>query len=553
MNVGEMQRKLSSWAEQNKEHRFFDLYHLLYDKEWLQLAHDYVKQNAGSKTAGCDGIDMSTFDEELDENLKQLARELKSQSFEPYPVRRVYIAKANGKLRPLGIPSIRDRIVQEALRMILEPIYEADFDQRSFGFRPNRRTMDAVKYLAVNTIGNKKFYWVIEGDISAYFDTINHKRLMKLIARRVKDRSLLRLIWKFLRAGVMENKLFKDTKSGTPQGGIISPLLANIYLSELDRYVNRNTGLSQWQREQRRRKGEGNFIYARYADDFVVLCNGTKRQAEAFKEELSLFLDEKLKLDLSKEKTKITHLNDGFKFLGFNIRRCRGKQGMVTKITIPREAVAKIRDRIRHVTSPGSHRDSVNAKIVALNRIVGGWCRYYQYTSKASSQFKKVGYILFWDMAHWLGRKYRCSIPKVCARYRQDTTFATNEVRLLMPVADIGTQIYKARVFKPNPYTSQPCSLERENLEDDYYWTGYEDRPGMMDLRPLVFARDQHLCQMCGNAITYHTAEIDHIKPVRRFKRPVDANSLDNLWTLCLATCHPSKTKSDRQMESRMH
>jgi len=122
-----------------------------------------------------------------------------------------------------------------------------------------------------------------------------------------------------------------------------------------------------------------------------------------------------------------------------------------------------------------------------------------------------------------------------------------------MPVADIGTQIYKARVFKPNPYTNQPCSLERENLEDDYYWTGYEDRPGMMDLRPLVFARDQHLCQMCGNAITYHTAEIDHIKPVRRFKRPVDANSLDNLWTLCLATCHPSKTKSDRQMESRMH
>src|SRR5262249_25685846 len=162
---------------------------------------------------------------------------------------------------------------------ILEPIYEADFDQRSFGFRPNRRTMDAVKYLAVNTVGNKKFYWVIEGDISAYFDTINHKRLMKLIARRVKDRSLLRLIWKFLRAGVMENKLFKDTKSGTPQGGIISPLLANIYLSELDRYVNRNTGLSQGQREYRRRKGVGNFIYARYADDFVVLCNGTKRQA----------------------------------------------------------------------------------------------------------------------------------------------------------------------------------------------------------------------------------------------------------------------------------
>ena len=148
MNVGEMQRKLSPWAEQDKGHKFFDLYHLLYDKEWLRLAHDYVKQNAGSKTAGCDGIKMSVFDENLEDNLHQLEKELKSETFEPHPVRRVYIPKANGRLRPLGIPSIRDRIVQEALRMILEPIYEADFDQKSFGFRPNRRTMDAVKYLA---------------------------------------------------------------------------------------------------------------------------------------------------------------------------------------------------------------------------------------------------------------------------------------------------------------------------------------------------------------------------------------------------------------------
>ena len=223
MNVGEMQRKLSLWAEQDKEHKFFDLYHLLYDKQWLRLAHDYVKQNAGSKTAGCDGINMSAFDENLEENLQQLIKELKSETFEPHPVRRVYIKKANGRLRPLGIPSIRDRIVQEALRMILEPIYEADFDQRSFGFRPNRRTMDAVKYLAANTVGNQRYYWVIEGDISSYFDTIKHKKLIKLIGHRVKDRKLLRLIWKFLRAGVMENKLFKDTKSGTPQGGINKP------------------------------------------------------------------------------------------------------------------------------------------------------------------------------------------------------------------------------------------------------------------------------------------------------------------------------------------
>ena len=169
-------------------------------------------------------------------------------------------------------------------------------------------------------------------------------------------------------------------------GGVISPLLANIYLSELDRYMTRYTQLSKWQRESRRLTGEANFIYARYADDFVILCNGKKRQAEALKEELYEFLKGKLRLDLSKEKTKITHLNDGFKFLGFRIQRCRGKRGMVTKILIPKEALEDVCDKIKRATTASTHQDSVNLKILALNRIVGGWCRYYQYTSKATSQ-----------------------------------------------------------------------------------------------------------------------------------------------------------------------
>lgn len=550
MNVGEMQRKLSLWAEQDKDHRFFDLYHLLYDTAWLQLAHDYVKQNAGSKTAGCDGIHMSVFDENLEENLWRLAKELKSETFEPYPVRRVHIKKAGGRVRPLGIPSVRDRIVQEALRMILEPIFEADFDQRSFGFRPNRRAMDAVKYLASKTIGRQRYYWVIEGDISSYFDTIKHRRLMKLIRRRIKDRKVLNLIWKFLRAGVMENKLFKETRLGTPQGGIISPLLANIYLNELDRYMTRYTRLSDWQRRSRRSKGEANYIYARYADDFVILCNGRKRQAEALKQELCELLNEKLRLSLSKEKTKITHLNDGFKFLGFRIQRCRGKSGMVTKILIPKEAVEGVCDKIKRATAASTHQDSVNSKILALNRIVGGWGRYYQYTSKATTQYRRVSYLLFWRMGHWLGRKYRCQMPRVFARYRQGNTLATDEQRLVMPVADIGTKIYRPKVFKPNPYTRQEKSLERERLEDDCNWTGYERRPGMMDLRPLILKRDQYVCQMCGSEVTERTAEVDHIRPAHRFKRAVEANKAENLWTLCKERCHASKTKYDRQMES---
>jgi group II intron reverse transcriptase/maturase len=550
MNIGEMQRKLSLWAEQNKEHRFFDLYHLIYDKDWLRLAHDYVKQNAGSVTAGCDGINLSIFDENLEENLQRLIEELKSETFEPSPVRRVYIPKSNGKVRPLGIPSIRDRVVQEALRMILEPIYEADFSQYSFGFRPNHCTMDAIKCITWSTQEHKKNFWIVEGDISSYFDTINHRRLIKILRRRIRDEKIIRLIWKFLRAGVMEKKLFRDTKLGTPQGGIVSPLLANIYLNELDKYMYRYTGLSQKEKTRRRKQGLANFVYVRYADDFVVLSNGTKSQAEELKEELYKFLNENLQLNLSKEKTKITHLNDGFNFLGFRIQRSQGHDGMKTKVLIPDEAVDRLRDKIKATTDHTTHQDSVNSKILALNRIIGGWCRYYQYTSRASSLFNRIDHEIFWHTAHWLGRKFQLTMPQVMKRYKQENTLATQQYRLI-EADQFHTLAYKKRFLKPNPYTTQDVRIAREELPSETYWRGHEPRPGMTDLRPIVLQRDGYICQMCDKPVTEHTAQIDHVKPVRRFKRPVDANRLENLWALCIP-CHNEKTKSDRQMESRM-
>jgi RNA-directed DNA polymerase len=551
MNVGEMQRKLSLKAEESKEHQFDDLHGLLCNKDWLLLAHDYVAQNAGSITAGCDGINMKLFDENLEENLQKLAQELKAETFEPCPVRRVYIPKSNGNLRPLGIPSIRDRIVQEALRMVLEPIFEADFNQKSFGFRPNRCTMDAVNYVSFQTTGINRYYWIIEGDISSYFDTINHRRLIKILRHRIRDRKILRLIWKFLRAGVMEGKLFKDTKLGTPQGGIISPLLANIYLHELDKYMERYTAITYNARAWRRKKGKANFIHVRYADDFVILCNGTKAQAEAMKEEIYDFLKDKLKLNLSKEKTKVTHINDGFKFLGFIIRREQSHGGnMRTRILIPPDAVERFTAKIKRITCPTTHQEAVNAKILALNRVIQGWCRYYQYTSKASTQFNKTEHFVFWQLAHWLGRKYRLSMPQVMERYRKGNSLGTAHYQL-RKATDFRTQVYRKSASKPNPYTMQQTSLEREYLPDESFWTGHERRPGINDLRPIVIERDKFICQMCDKPVTRETSQIDHVRPVRRFKRPVDANSLENLWTLCVP-CHNEKTKSDQQMESRM-
>jgi len=535
-------------VEQEPTIVFRDLYGHLCNRDWLQLAHDYVAQNQGSITAGCDGITMQVWDEHLVANQEQLRTDLKAGTFEPYPVRRVYIPKSHGRMRPLGIPTIRDRIVQEALRMILEPIYKAGFSQYSFGFRPNRSTMDAIKAVRFYTRERTKFFWIIEGDISSYFDTINHRVLMKLLRRRVRDERLLQLIWKYLRAGVMEKKLFRDTQQGTPQGGIVSPLLANIYLHELDRYMQRYTGLSVPEKTKRRKAGQANFAYIRYADDFVVLCNGRREQAEALKEELYTFLRMELKLTLSKEKTKVTHLNDGFKFLGFWIERSMGQKGITTKVLIPPGAFRKCRDKLSAVTDATTHRHSVTTKILAINRIIGGWCRYYQYCTRASTAFGKLEYHVFWSMAHWLGRKFQLTMPQVLRRFRKGNTLSTGTLNLLK-ASEFKTKVYAKRYLKPNPYTTQE-RLQREEGVMESSWWGQEPRPGIEDLRPLILERDKYTCGNCGRTgLRLETAEIDHRRPVRRFKLAVHANQPDNLWTLCVP-CHKAKTKVDRRGES---
>jgi RNA-directed DNA polymerase len=305
-----MQKKLSQWAKENPTEQRRDLYSLLCNEVWLRVAHHSVNTNPGRETAGIDGKTMSNFNGDLEGNLARLREALKTKTFEPVPVRRVYIPKANGKKRPLGIPTIEDRIVQEALRMTLEPIWESDFSIHSYGFRPNRSTYDTMTYIGKRLTGDsgRSYQWVIEGDIASYFDTIPHRRLIKAVKKRVADRDIKDLIWKFLRAGVMYRGKFEETLTGTPQGGIVSPLLANIYLDQLDKYMESNLlKLTAYQRARRRAQGKGNCLYARYADDFVVLCNGTKAEALRLKEELTCVLKE-WGLTLSEEKTKVTHI-----------------------------------------------------------------------------------------------------------------------------------------------------------------------------------------------------------------------------------------------------
>ena len=551
MNIGEMQRKLALWATQEPGRKFKDLHNLLYDKDWITVAHDHVRKNAGSKTAGLDGITMKDFDENLDSNIEQLRQDLKAQTFEPQPVRRVYIPKPGGKKRPLGIPAIRDRIVQESLRMVLEPIFESDFSLRSYGFRPNRCTMDAVKFIASQLTSNKKYYWIIEGDITSFFDTIKHQKLMKLVQRRIKDRKVLDLIWKFLRAGIMEGGHVRETLCGTPQGGIMSPLLSNIYLNELDRYMSRHTSLSEYERRKRRRAGQANFLYVRYADDFVVLCNGTKAQTLAMRQELSEFLST-LGLTLSMEKTKVTHVNDGFKFLGFWIERSIGQSGKrAPKIRIPHEAYKRIKHKVSEALAPATCSYSLKIKIQQLNRVIGGWCRYYQYTSSPKYYFSHLGYDVWWGMAHWLGRKYKCSIPKVCKKFLVNKHFATKTSKLTMP-HEYKTKRYPLKAFPINPYLVTSIELKREelfSLED--IWTISETIAGQADRKDEVFTR-RPTCNDCGKPLSFiFEAELDHKKPRQKFKRPEDADYPANQQILC-KPCHKLKTSQEQRVLSRV-
>lgn len=558
MDVGEMQKKLSQWAEQDKTHRFYDLYHLLHHDDWLRTAQGHVKQNAGSRTAGCDGVTMNRFEEDLEGNLKRLRESIKEKGFEPHPVRRTYIRelKAGGriKMRPLGIPEICDRIVQEALRMILEPIWEADFSRHSYGFRPDRSTKDAVAYIGTRLTGSKgrRYGWIVEGDIQSFFDTIDHHKLMQLLRRRIKDGKILSLIWNFLRAGIMEQGNFRHSLLGTPQGGIVSPLLANIYLHELDKYMECYTELPGHARERRRQQKMANFLYVRYADDFVVLCDGSKEQAEAMREELYRFLKAELKLELSMEKTKVTHVHDGFRFLGYWIDRNRTGTGKVApRIRIPAEAMEKVRSKVRAAISPETHGDSVRAKILGLNQIIGGWCRYYQTTSSPSYCFRKLGYETFWFMAHWLGRKYQINMPEVMRRFRRENTLGTERITLRMPW-DYETQRHRLRTIS-NPYTSEATSIQRESLDSlEENWRGTELRKGQEDRREVVYQRDAGMCGICGNFIPWDEAILDHKIPRRTFNPEKSGDTLENLWVLHREPCNRLKTKRDLQRGGRV-
>jgi RNA-directed DNA polymerase len=327
--VLEIQAKLHRWAGDDRHRRFDDLFNLVCDPAFLLVAWGRVRGNKGARSAGVDGRTAFYIEARgVEDFLGGLRESLRARSFRPLPVRERMIPKSGGKQRRLGIATVTDRVVQASLKLVLEPIFEADFLPCSYGFRPNRRAHDAVAEVRYLASRPRCYEWIVEGDIKACFDEISHPALMERVRARIGDKRVLALVKAFLKAGILtEDGALQDTDTGTPQGSILSPLLSNVALSVLDEYIAQAPGgasSSRWQRTVRRSQGLPTFRLVRYADDWCLMVKGTKADAEDLKGEIAGVLAG-MGLRLSLEKTLVTHIDEGLDFLGWRIQRHQKK------------------------------------------------------------------------------------------------------------------------------------------------------------------------------------------------------------------------------------
>lgn len=479
----------------DKDYKYERIYRILFNEELFMLAYEKIKSKPGNMTAGTDG---KTIDGTTLQRIGKLIDSLKNESYHPKPARRVYIPKKNGKKRPLGIPSFEDKLVQEVVRMILEAIYEGHFEDSSHGFRPRRSCHTALTSIQRTFTGVK---WFIEGDIKGFFDNIDHQTLIEVLRKRIADERFLRLVWKFLKAGYVENWKYNRTYSGTPQGGIVSPILANIYLDQFDKYMKeyaqafdkgekrrtrkeynslnaRTVSLRKKWREETDKSVKSQLLdklkrmqeeklamscsdemdenfrrlkYIRYADDFLVGVIGSKSESERIKADIAAFMRERLKLELSTEKTLITHAQEEAKFLGFRITvrslnvRKRNRKGALKRdfkgkvmLNLSSETVkeklqnlgairftqkdGKVvwRPKIRTALT-GMDADKMVAK---YNLEIRGFYNYYCIANNVSATCADFGYIMKYSLYKTLARKYNSSLRKIIRKYTKDKVFS---------------------------------------------------------------------------------------------------------------------------------
>ncbi len=454
-----IQTKLHRWASQDPDRRFDDLFNLVADPAFLVVAWDRVRNNRGARSAGVDGQTAYYVERERGEAafLGDVRESLRSWTFRPLPVKERTIPKPETrKRRRLGIPTVTDRVVQASLKLVLEPIFEADFLPCSYGFRPNRRAHDAVAETRYLT--SRSYEWVVEGDIEACFDRIDHAALMDRVRRRVGDRCVLGLVKAFLKAGIMsQDGSLRNSDTGTPQGGILSPLLANVALSVLDQFIadgDGGPGSTQAERAKRRRRGLPNYRLVRYADDFLVLISGNRGHAEDLRAKVAAVLDP-MGLRLSPEKTLITHIDNGFDFLGWHIQRHlkRGTSDRRYVYTYPaKKSLASVTGKVKTRCRADTNLE-LAALLHQLNSLLRGWTAYFRF-GVSFATFQYLRSFVWRSVLAWVRRKHRrITWKELRRRYCNGGWWPTDGKVVLFNPTDAGTIRYRYRgTAIPSPW-----------------------------------------------------------------------------------------------------
>lgn len=551
MNVKVVQRRLWEQSREHREHResslplfpvnryerrIRNLMDLMHQPQWLAAACDRVLSRSRGKAGGVDRMTASEFRQNCRANLEALRLELKRGEYRPQPLRRTLIPKANGMLRKLGIPCIRDKIVQEAIRMALEPIYEIEFHHSSYGFRPNRSTHHAV--LRSQQMLQKRFTWVIEGDVKSCFDEISHKAILRCLTEKIHDKPFLSLITRILKSGVSIDGKVYPTEKGVPQGGVVSPLLSNVVLDKLDWFLHAK-GRHGLEMGYAHKAGQPNVRFVRYADDWCVfITRASKAAAQRIREEIREFLASHCGVELSLEKTHVTHVRDGFGFLGFHLCYGVGSRGRhVPKIRIPRNAITQGVQRLNEAMRWQPTQQSGAARLVRGSAVVTGWANYYRIAHDFALAANTLDYHAYWVGVKALCRRYDISIAQCLRKYGQGDNLNIGGSYTLRKAQDIKSTWYQQA---PAPYVpGTGCYLDDVDWEEEV--RQYESlRPGRMDFKAWVLFRDGHRCRTCGTKVTIGTSEADHIQPVCSFASYEEATNLFNLQTLCLR-CHKEK------------
>lgn len=580
----------------DRSYTFERLYRNLYNRELFLLAYQNIYASQGNMTKGTDG---KTIDAMSLNRIDGIIASLKDESYQPQPSRRTYIPKKNGKMRPLGIPSFDDKLVQECVRLLLEAVYESGFARTSHGFRPNHSCHTALSQMQVCFTGVK---WFVEGDIKGFFDNINHEVMVGILAERIKDERFLRLIRKFLKAGYLEDWQYHNTYSGTPQGGIISPILANIYLDKLDRYMEelkkrfdkgttRSVYPETYELEKKRgvlakklrnanseeEKGElaekireidrkkltmpysdpfdtsfRRLQYVRYADDFLIGVIGNKEDAVAIKEQVKAFVPDTLKLELSEEKTLITHSEKKARFLGYDIyvrrsaatkrdkmgRLCRHLSGTVC-LEMPQELMRKklLDYGVMTIEKTVYGKDNWKAKaryylkdnddleiLDQYNSEIRGFRNYYRIANNASHA-SSFGYIMQYSMFKTFATKYRTSMSKMISKLRIDKDFG---VRFTDKKGKTKTRLFYNDGFARKPMQKMAVVDVIPNT------VKYSSKTSLMD------RLSAGQCELCGKTDCeieiHHVRKLKDLKGISYWERFMIARNRKTL-ALCL-DCH---------------